>query len=83
VSASWQSLRLEVLDDLEGVVDDFVDGEAAGNHVAGSSAVVDDDERLPGDSLLSIEDSILLGDLARPVSKQRNLALAFQTPIRP
>ena len=49
----------------------------------GSATVVNDDESLPGDSLLSVKDTILLGDLARPISKQGNVALALQTAVSP
>merc|ERR1719239_608218 len=76
-----KGLGLEGGDDLEGVVNDLVNGERAGDHVPGSATVVNDDEGLPGDSLLSVKDTILLRDLARPISKQGNVALALQTAV--
>merc|ERR1719184_530668 len=76
-----KGLGLEGGDDLEGVVNNLVNGERAGDHVPGSTTVVNDDEGLPGDSLLSVKDTILLGDLARPISKQGNVALALQTAV--
>ena len=76
-------LRLEGADHLQGVVNDLVDGEGAGDHVPGSTTVVNDDKGLPGDTLLSVEDSVLLGDLARPVRQQGNVTLALQAAIGP
>ena len=78
-----KGLGLEGGDDLEGVINDLVNGERAGDHVPGSATVVNDDEGLPGDSLFSVKDTILLGDLARPISKQGNVALALQTAVSP
>ena len=78
-----KGLGLEGGDDLKGVVNNLVNGERAGNHVPGSATVVNDDEGLPGDSLFSVKDTILLGDLARPISKQGNVALALQTAVSP
>merc|ERR1719295_1799715 len=76
-----KGLGLEGGDDLEGVVNNLVNGERAGNHVSGSATVVNDDKSLPGNSLLCVKDTILLGDLARPISKQGNVALALQTTV--
>ena len=78
-----KGLGLEGGDDLEGVVNNLVNGKRAGNHVPGSATVVNDDKGLPGDSLLSVEDTILLRDLARPIGKQGNVALALQTAVSP
>ena len=78
-----QGLGLEGSDDLECVVDDLVDGERAGHHVSGSATVVDDDKSLPGDSLLSVKDTVLLGDLAGPIGQKGDVALALQTTVSP
>ena len=78
-----QGLGLEGSDDLECVVDDLVDGERAGHHVSGSATVVDDDKSLPGNSLLSVEDTVLLGDLAGPIGQKGDVALALQTTVSP
>ena len=78
-----KGLGLEGGDDLQGVVNDLVDGERAGNHVPSSTTVVNDDKSLPGNSLLSVKDTVLLGDLARPISQQGDVTLALQTAIGP
>merc|ERR1719193_1565214 len=76
-----KGLGLEGGDDLECVVNNLVNGERTGDHVPSSTTVVNDDEGLPGNSLLCVKDTILLGDLARPISKQGNVALALQTAV--
>ena len=72
---------LEGLNNLQGVINDLVNWQAASDHMSSGATVINDNQSLPGNSFFSIEDSVLLGDLARPVSQQRNLALSFQTPI--
>merc|ERR1719284_1435809 len=56
-------------------------GERAGHHVSGCTTVVDDDKSLPGNSLLSVEDTVLLGDLAGPIGQKGDVALALQTTV--
>ena len=74
---------LELLDDLQDVVNDLVHGKAAGYHVAGGAAVVHYNHSLPGDALLDIEDAKLLGDLARPIGQQGDLAVVRHASISP
>ena len=83
ISSRSRSKRfgLEGLNNLEGIIDDFVDWQAASDHMSSSATVINDDKSLPGNTFFSIEDSVLLGDLPRPVSQQRNLALALQTTV--
>jgi len=80
-STRAKGLGLEGLNDLQSVINDFVNWQAASNHMSSSATVIDDHQGFPGNSLFSIKDSILLGDFARPVSQQWNLAPSFQTPV--
>ena len=81
--AGADRLGLEGGDDLEGIINNLVNGEGACNHVPGNTTVVNDDQGLPGNAFLSIEDSVLLGDLARPVSQKGDVALALETAVGP
>ena len=76
-------LGLEGGDDLEGVIDNLVGGQAAGNHVPGGASVIDHNKSLPGNALLLVIDSILLANLSRSVSKKGNLTLSLETTIGP
>ena len=70
-------LGLEGGDDLEGVINHLVSGQAAGDHVPSGAAIIDDNESLPGNALLLVIDSVLLADLSRSVSKKGNLTFSL------
>ena len=76
-------LGLEGGDDLEGVVDHLVGGQAAGDHVPGGAAVINDNKSLPGNALLLVIDSVLLANLSRSVSKKGNLTFSLKTTVGP
>ena len=76
-------LGLEGGDDLEGVINHLVGGQAAGDHVSGGATVINDDKSLPGNALLLVIDSVLLANLSRSVSKKGNLTFSLKTTIGP
>ena len=85
VSGGWwdASLLLELWDHLESVINDFVSWKTAGNHVSCCTAIIDHHQCFPGDTFLSVKNSVFFADFSRSISEEGNLTFSFQSTISP